>query len=215
LDVDIFEVDTLIPLGEDPENVTLTGVRYETITRRLVEIADLDNLLGYRGNYMIFPAREANILHVYMMQPYIDTATEGLKDLDGAGEETTNALLNYICLLRETDPCKFKEKSAELKARLQAVMTSPRRSSDLVVIPTDSLYIEALPGTHPVMEDFKMIHRALDVKKVQAEVRRAEVENLRLAARLLSGEREDPDVERKIVISAGADDGHVIVPPEA
>ena len=51
-------------------------------------------------------------------------------------------------------------------------------------MPSNSLYIEALPGTHPLLEDFKLIHRALDVKKAQAEVRHAELENLRLAARL-------------------------------
>jgi hypothetical protein len=45
-----------------------------------------------------------------------------------------------------------------------------------------------LTGTHPILEDFKLMHRALDVKKVQAEVRHAELENLRLAARLASGE---------------------------
>ena len=57
-----------------------------------------------------------------------------------------------------------------------------------------------LVGTHPLLEDFKLIHRALDVKKVQAEVRHAELENVRLAARALEGEREDPDIEKKIVI---------------
>jgi hypothetical protein len=70
-------------------------------------------------------------------------------------------------------------------------------------VPSDQLYIEALPGTHPILEDFKLMHRALDVKKVQAEVRHAELENLRLAARLARGELGDPDVEKKIVIEGG------------
>jgi hypothetical protein len=38
------------------------------------------------------------------------------------------------------------------------------------------------------------------VKKVQAEVRHAELENVRLAARALEGEREDPDIEKKIIV---------------
>ena len=75
---------------------------------------------------------------------------------------------------------------------------------DLVVVPTASLYIEALVGTHPLLEDFKLLHRALDVKKVQAEVRHAELENVRLAARALKGKDEDPDIEKKVVIENGA-----------
>ncbi len=79
------------------------------------------------------------------------------------------------------------------------------------IVPTNSLYIECLVGTHPLLEDFKLIHRALDVKKVQAEVRRAELENIRLAARALEGEREDPDIEKKIVVENGP---HVLIGTE-
>ena len=35
---------------------------------------------------------------------------------------------------------------------------------------------------------------------MQAEVRHAELENVRLAARALRGKDEDPDIERKIVV---------------
>ena len=55
-----------------------------------------------------------------------------------------------------------------------------------------------------MLEDFKLKHRELDVYKVQEEVRKAELENLRLAARLLNDEREDPDIEKKIVIEGNA-----------
>ncbi len=73
----------------------------------------------------------------------------------------------------------------------------------MVIVPSNSLYIEALPGTHPLLEDFKLIHRAVDVKKAQAEARHAELENLRLAARLANAELGDPDVEKKIVVEGG------------
>jgi hypothetical protein len=43
------------------------------------------------------------------------------------------------------------------------------------------------------------------VKKVQAEVRHTELENIRLAARALEGEREDPDIDKKIVVEGAAD----------
>lgn len=81
-------------------------------------------------------------------------------------------------------------------------LASSRKESDLVIVPTNSLPIECLAGVHPLFADFKLIHRALDVKKAQAGVRHAELENTRLAARVLNGEREDPDVEKKIAIES-------------
>jgi hypothetical protein len=86
-------------------------------------------------------------------------------------------------------------------------------NEDEIIVPTGSLFIEALPGAHPILEDFKLMHRAVDVKKVQAEVRGMEFENLRFAARLLHGEREDPTIEKKIVVEGDGTD--VIVPPES
>jgi hypothetical protein len=81
---------------------------------------------------------------------------------------------------------------------------SGRPEDDRVIVPTQSLYIEALPGTHPLLEEFKLLHRALDVKKVQGEVRHVELENLRLAARALRGKVEDPDIEKKVLIEGEA-----------
>ncbi len=54
-----------------------------------------------------------------------------------------------------------------------------------------------------MLEDFKLIHRAVDVKKAQAEARHAELENLRLAARLPKGELGDPDIDKVVVVGSG------------
>jgi hypothetical protein len=191
------------PLFELEATVPLRG--YRRTEEPLSKIADLDNLLGYFGNYMIFPVREPNFLHIYMMQDYIDPRTGGLRDPDDYANYTTQELLDYICCLKETEPELFEENRVYLLHLLGERMASPRKESELVVVPTDSLYIEALAGKHPILEDFKLVHRALDVKKVQAEVRSAELENARLAARLLVGEREDPTIEKRIQID-GADD---------
>lgn len=170
---------------------------YRRTRRRLNEVADLDNLLGYKGNYMIFPAREHSFIHLYMSQDYIDPTTGGIRDPDGPGY-TARELLDYICCLKKHAPDELEEKRPQLLEMIRERMTSPRPESELVVIPTDSLFIEALPGKHPVMEPFKVVHRALDVKKVQGEVRELEIENLRRAARLLEGERGDPNVEKTV-----------------
>ncbi|MGL5081930.1 MAG: hypothetical protein ACRC8A_10635 [Microcoleaceae cyanobacterium] len=188
LDNPLYEVDLSIPITS-----------FRQTTKKLSQVADLDNLLGYKGNYMIFPVRQASYLHTYMMQDYIDPHTGGLRDPDEFSNYTTEELLEYACCLQKDAPEVFAEHREYLLNLVKKRMTTPRKESELVVVPTGSAYIEALPGKHPILEDFKLVHRALDVKKVQAEVRNAELENVRLAARLLEGEREDPEIDKKVV----------------
>ncbi|MCU0543881.1 MAG: hypothetical protein MUE44_17160 [Oscillatoriaceae cyanobacterium Prado104] len=188
------------PLYEVELSIPITYFRQTT--KKLSEVADLDNLLGYKGNYMIFPARQANYLHTYMMQDYIDPHTGGLRDPDEFSNYTTDELLEYACCLQKDAPEVFAAHREYLLNLVKKRMTTPRKESELVVVPTGSVYIEALPGKHPILEDFKLVHRALDVKKVQAEVRNAELENVRFAARLLEGEREDPSIDKHIVVES-------------
>jgi hypothetical protein len=42
--------------------------------KELVEVADLDTLMGFKGNYMIFPLKEHNALTELMAAPYVDEA---------------------------------------------------------------------------------------------------------------------------------------------
>jgi hypothetical protein len=165
----------------------------------LGDIADLDNLLGFKGNYMIFPLHQENALTDFMMTPYYDPFT-GLRDPDTLGNWTLHEFAEYVCCLREhTTAEQFSHCLPGLIEAYRRLKESDNDDTELVV-PTGSLYIEALPGTRPILEDFKLAHRAIDVKKVQSEVRGAEMENLRMAARLLEGEREDPTIEKKVVI---------------
>ena len=136
-----------------------------------------------------------------MMQDYIEVGDDLLlRDPDELGDYGVDELRNLATCIHRKDPDRFEEVKVDLKKLLIDRLTSSRKNGELVIVPTSSLYIECLVGTHPLLEDFKLIHRALDVKKVQAEVRHAELENIRLAARALEGEREDPDIEKKVVI---------------
>jgi hypothetical protein len=175
-----------------------------TITRKkLSEVADLDNVLAYKGNYIVFPLKANNYITLHMMQDYLEVGDELLiRDPDDYGDFTVDELRELATCVNQNAPDTFNNLRNDFRQMLIDRLTSSRSESDTVIVPSSSLYIECLVGTHPLLEDFKLIHRALDVKKVQAEVRHAELENIRLAARALEGEREDPDIEKKIVIEA-------------
>ncbi len=188
------------------------GEELETVD--LVEIADLDNLLGYKGNYMMFPLIKSNPLTDFMMQPYIDSAFGdfmNLHDPDEFGNFSLEDFSKYVCCLKEKKPDEFEDLEGELKEIFEKLLNSPLRNNEEIIVPTGSLFVEALPGSHAILEDFKLMHRAIDVKKVQAEVREMELENIRAAARLLASKDDiklldDPDIESiKQVFVSGND----------
>jgi len=172
---------------------------------KLHQVADLENLIGFKGNYMIFPMTAFNYMNWFMMQDYIhiDTTTGvTAQDPDPNATKTPAELQAAMDAIRQNAQGGFaanQELFQEIVIRLIS-----NQNPEMVIVPSDSLYIEALPGTHPLLEDFKLIHRAIDIKKAQAEVRHAELENLRLAARLANADYGDPEVEKKIIVEAGA-----------
>jgi hypothetical protein len=187
--------------GRDSASVRIPMPAVEVTLKKLVEVADLDTVLGYKGNYSIFPLHENNFLTLHMMQDYLDVHDELLaRDPDELGDYTVEKLQELAACVRRRDPKLYERYREAFKQLLINRLSSGRLDDDLVVVPTSGLYMEALVGTHPLLEDFKLIHRALDVKKVQAEVRHAELENIRLAARALKGKDDDPDIDRKIVV---------------
>jgi hypothetical protein len=198
--------------GHDRASATLSVPDYELGKTKLVDIADLDNVLAYKGNYMVFALKKNNYLTLHMMQDYLELGDDlGLRDPDEGGEYSVDVLLELAACVGRKDPGTWKTIKPDFKKLLIKRLASPNSDGELVIVPTSSLYIECLVGTHPLLEDFKLIHRALDVKKVQAEVRHAELENVRLAARALEGEREDPDIERKIVVEGS---NSLVIDPE-
>ncbi|CAN7261571.1 hypothetical protein LJR225_001250 [Phenylobacterium sp. LjRoot225] len=171
-------------------------------TASLVEVADMTPV-GAFGNYLAFRLKAHNALTEFMAAPYIDRAF-GAMDPDELANVSLDQFSKYICCLHDRlTPEAFDELKDELREWLEKLMASPLRNGDEIVVPTGSLFIESLVDPNPVLEDFKLKHRELDVYKVQEEVRKAGLENLRLAARLLNDEREDPQIDKKILVEGG------------
>lgn len=167
----------------------------------LVEIADLDKPLGYKGNYIIFPMKRPTYLTTFMLQEFVDE-NYGLRDPDEMGNWPLPDVVQAIRTLARSGPSSeaIQARKKLLLDRCAAMLASPRTHSDEVIVPTGQLFVEALPGRHPLLEDFKLRHRREDLRRAQTEVRHAELENIRLAARLVAGEREDPEIDRRIVV---------------
>ena len=182
-------------------------------TQPLSQVADLDTVVYCMGNYLAFAMNEHNALTEFMAAPYIDAAF-GAMDPDDLSNISLDQYSRYVCCLRHRlTEAEFQDITPTLVKWLGKLLASPLRNGDEIVVPTGSLFIESLVDPNPVLERFKLQHRELDVYKVQEEVRGAALENLRLAARLLNHEREDPTIEKKIVIEGAP--GAVVVPPEA
>lgn len=168
----------------------------------LSEVADIDNPLGYKGNYIVFPLIDDCPLTQYMLSEFMDEYL-GVRDPD--------AVANFDAeTFREEWDAAANDaaRRTELRKELEDYLEATRRNTDEVIVPTGQLFIEALPGAHSLIEDFMLMHRVEDVLKVKGEVRHAELENLRLASRLVEGQAkpellEDPDIERKIVVAGG------------
>jgi len=200
-------------LGRETGVATIRMPAVEVVQKKLVEVADLDTVLGYVGNYTIFALKENNLLTLCMMQDYLEVGDQlWVRDPDELADYTVADLEQLASCLHEHDKDLYDEHREGLKKLLVERLESARTDDDLVVVPTASLYVEALVGTHPLLEDFKLLHRALDVKKVQAEVRHAELENVRLTSRVLKGKDEDPDIEKKIIVETNG--ANVTVSPD-
>jgi hypothetical protein len=149
-----------------------------------------------------------------MMQDYLELSDDlRIRDPDDFSNYSVDQLQQLATCLYNEDRDLYDKHKEEIREWMTKRLMSGRPEDDRVIVPTKSLYMEALVGTHPLLEDFKLLHRAVDVKKAQGEVRRAELENIRLAARALEGEREDPDIDRKIVVEA-RDNPAIVVQPE-
>lgn len=169
----------------------------------LSSVANIYKPLGVMGNYMVFPMYEANPITEFMMDPYVTLAEGeyGVSDPDPVGNMTLDEFADYVCCLRKHYASRdggldeFEKLKPDLRDTLKKLLQRSRRDGDIVIPCEDGLYIEALPGVHSVLEQFKQLHRVIDVKSAQADVRAKELNNIRRAEMILKNDLADPDVE--------------------
>ncbi|MCA0978669.1 hypothetical protein LCM19_09865 [Qipengyuania flava] len=169
---------------------------------RLGSIAHVDQLLGFRGNYAVFPLKECSHLTDYMMREYVDGYL-GLRDPALDMGVSTGELMEYAAAV-------WNEEDTDREALGRAIasaLTSPVQDSQEITLPTGQIYMEALKGDQTLLEDFKLAHRGLDVIKVSEEIRHARLENLRRAGRMLSDDPDfgDADIDRVISVRGDPD----------
>ena len=142
-------------------------------TKSLAELVDLGQIKACFGNCLGFQMLEHNALTEFMAAPYID-ATFGAMDPDELANVSLDTYAKYICCLHDRmSEDDFEAIKPKLKQWLAKLLSSPLRNGDEVVVPTGSLFMQSLVDQNPVLEDFKLRHRELDVYKVDMDVRKA------------------------------------------
>ncbi len=197
-----YGIGTLPP---QPENIP---------TVPLAKVADINNPMGFMGNYAIFPLYEVNALTDFMMEPYVAFAAGeyGIRDPDPAGNMSLEEFSDYICCLhKHLDEAEFKKRAPALERRLKELLSSSLRENEEIVVGTGNLYIECLPGVHSVMEQFKHLHRRIDVQAAGEDLRAAALDNVRRAQRIIDNNLEDPDIDTKYLFEGGG--SATVVPP--
>ncbi|SEJ71810.1 hypothetical protein [Demequina mangrovi] len=221
---------TLDALASDATIEVLLPPPAQATERSLDEIADLNRLLGFKGNYLIFPLRKANYLTAYMMQSFVGGALDAAASLPASrltagslvdGGAPTAGILAQGAVLRDPDPdlgakhpelvslsdsvrasAMDAEEKEEYLSTLEQVLAdgllATDRAPDDIIVPTDQLYIEALPGRHPVLEEFKLRHRMLDAERVEVEIHTARIDALRSEMRVRRLDFDDPDADKYV-----------------
>lgn len=185
----------------------------DLVKKPLIEIADLDRPLGYKGNYIMFPLKQCAYITNFMMQEFIDDYF-GVRDPDNQDGFTREELLQYTAQIWNDSEASLSDEEKEaLRTLVLQKLMQPESSEDMIIVPTGQLYMEALKGEQTLLEDFKLAHRGLDVLKVQEEVRESRFENLRRAARLVSEEPnlEQPEINKVVIIKDDDTDTSVSV----
>ncbi|MDO6472756.1 hypothetical protein [Maribacter sp. 1_MG-2023] len=166
----------------------------------LGSIAHVDQLLGFKGNYAVFPLKDCTHVTDYMMREFVDDYL-GVRDPALDIGVTSAELIDYAKEVWE-DETLSEEDRTTLSEILAKSLSSPVPDTQEIILPTGQIYMEALKGETTLLEDFKLAHRGMDVLKVQEEVREARLKNLRHAGPMvgLIPNFDDNDVDKSIVV---------------
>jgi hypothetical protein len=83
--------------GEDLVQVEFPFPEVTIDWKPLVEIADLDEVLGYKGNYAIYRLKQNNYLALHMMQSYLELSDEiTVRDPDDVANYTVEELQELV-----------------------------------------------------------------------------------------------------------------------
>jgi hypothetical protein len=177
----------------------------------LGSIAHIDRLLGFKGNYAIFPLKECTFITDHMMTEFVDDYF-GVRDPANEVGLSTSELIEYAEEMISSGAVEGDEKDA-LVELVKRSLSSPSHNIEEIILPTGQIYMEALKGEQALLEDFKLAHRGMDVLKVQEEIRTERLDNLRRAGRMVGSEPDygDPEIDKVIKVDG---DTNVIVDPE-
>lgn len=183
--------------------------------KRLAEIADVDRPLGFKGNFVIFPLKVGSLLTDFMTVGFLD-GYYGVRDPAMDASYSAGDLMEYARTVWHDDLVALSEEEREKLTTLvlDAGMRNPGYETE-VVLPTGKVWVEALKGGQALLEPFKQAHRGLDVLKVEEEVRRERIENLRRIQRigLEKALLDDPDIEKTTIVR-GIESGFVLDPDQ-
>ncbi|MCC1480785.1 hypothetical protein [Roseibaca sp. Y0-43] len=189
------------PFIPKPEEMTGGWVEFATPrfreTRKLHEIANLQRPLAFRGNLAVFPLTEHNALTTWLAQDFLD-GEFGLFDPDPLARLPTATEALEIAECAWKNPGLTDAGREKVTEWLMDALAVAHRVSTEIVVPTGELFIEALPGAHPLLEDFKLRHRAMDAAAAGVGVRASQLDLIRRAMRLEAEDTSDPDIDRHI-----------------
>jgi len=161
----------------DVELPSPTGLLAEDEWPTAGELADLGNILGFFGNYGVYRLKEPHLLTTFMGRGY--TSQDGIGRVGDAPsqEELLDCFREIAGDWRAAGQDEIPQPvRAAMTELLTAGLDDPGLAEEMIVLPMDALFIEALPAKHPVLEDFKLLHRAHDVRKAEVEALIAETE---------------------------------------
>ncbi|MEW8393795.1 MAG: hypothetical protein AB2651_18595 [Candidatus Thiodiazotropha sp.] len=166
----------------------------------LSDVANIDEPIGYHGNCIMLRLEILDDFTETMLNEY-RCDVHGICDPDPEGDWTPDELEELAaCIRMENADDQPAKDLADGLDEIAAERRLTRKGPETIVLPSEHLFIEALPGKHAVLEDFKLQHRGIDVQKAKVELRQGEIDALRRAGRIVEKDYEDPDADQRIVI---------------